>query len=67
MRHNNIRDFEAHLLNVKEVCRDVKVEPDLLPLGNTGTLSSNTQRRKHVSTCIGCRSMGPHGENLLGH
>ena len=30
MRHNNIRDFEAKLL--KEVCRDVKVEPELLPI-----------------------------------
>ena len=40
MRHNNIRDFEASLL--REVCRDVKVEPELLPLGNTGTRSRNT-------------------------
>ena len=39
MRHNYIRDFEANLL--REVCKDVKVEPELLPLGNTGTLSSN--------------------------
>ena len=39
MRHNYIRDFEASLL--KEICKDVKVEPELLPLGNTGTLSSN--------------------------
>ena len=39
MRHNNIRDFEAKLL--KEVCRDVKVEPELLPIG-AETLSRNT-------------------------
>ena len=31
MRHNNIRNFEAKLL--REVCRDVKVEPELLPIG----------------------------------
>ena len=31
MRHNNIRDMVATLL--KEVCRDVKIEPELLPLG----------------------------------
>ena len=30
MRHNKIRDFEATLL--KEVCRDVKIEPMLMPL-----------------------------------
>ena len=39
MRHNNIRDLEASLL--KEVCKDVKVEPELLPIGNVETQSSN--------------------------
>ena len=39
MRHNNLRDYEATLL--REVCRDVKVEPDLLPLGGSGTKSRN--------------------------
>ena len=34
MRHNNIRDFEANLLT--EVCKDVKVEPELLPIGDRG-------------------------------
>ena len=29
MRHNNIRDLVALLL--KEVCRDIKTEPELLP------------------------------------
>ena len=32
MRHNNIRDLEASLL--REVCRDVKVEPELLPIAD---------------------------------
>ena len=32
MRHNAIRDLEAELL--REVCKDVKTEPELLPLGN---------------------------------
>ena len=31
-RHNNIRDFEASLLN--QVCTDVESEPPLQPLGN---------------------------------
>ena len=39
MRHNNLRDYEATLF--REVCRDVKVEPDLLPLGASGTTSRN--------------------------
>ena len=39
MRHNNIRDLEANML--REVCKDVKVEPELLPIGNADTGSSN--------------------------
>ena len=39
MRHNNIRDLEASLL--REVCRDIKVEPELLPIGNVETQSAN--------------------------
>ena len=46
MRHNYIRDFEANLL--REICKDVKVEPELLPLGNAGTLSSNTADKAHL-------------------
>ena len=47
MRHNQIRDFEADLL--KEVCKDVKVEPLLLPLGNSGTLSTNTAEKARLN------------------
>ena len=32
LRHNAIRDLEAELL--KDICKDVKVEPELLPIGN---------------------------------
>ena len=46
MRHNNIRDFEATLLN--EVCKDVKIEPMLLPVGNTETRSSNQAERARL-------------------
>ena len=31
MRHNRLRDLEAELM--QEVCRDVRIEPELLPLG----------------------------------
>ena len=39
MRHSSIRDLEANML--REVCKDVKVEPELLPIGNSETQSSN--------------------------
>ena len=32
MRHDNLRDLNAEMQ--REVCRDVVVEPDLLPLNN---------------------------------
>ena len=31
MRHNGIRDLEGELMC--EVCRDVKIDPELLPIG----------------------------------
>ena len=31
MRHNYVRDLEGELM--REVCRDVKIEPELLPVG----------------------------------
>ena len=43
MRHNRIRDLEASIL--KEVCKDVKVEPELLPIGNSSVTSSNEAER----------------------
>ena len=32
MRHNRIRDVEASIL--QEVCKDVRIEPELLPIGD---------------------------------
>ena len=46
MRHNNIRDFEASLL--REVCKDVKVEPELIPIGDNGTQSRNTAQKARL-------------------
>ena len=43
MRHNNIRDLEATFL--KEVCKDVRVEPELLPIGERGTGSRNSAQK----------------------
>ena len=39
MRHNRIRDLEADLM--REVCHDVKVEPELLPIENERTRRGN--------------------------
>ena len=39
MRHNMIRDLEANIL--KDVCKDVRIEPELLPIGDTSTSSTN--------------------------
>ena len=36
MRHNRVRDMEATLM--KEVCHDVRTEPDLLPIERDGPL-----------------------------
>ena len=45
MRHNEVRDVEAGFL--ADVCKDVKIEPGLLPLGNTpltgGILADNAR------------------------
>ena len=40
MRHNNLRNFEASLLS--DICKDVKIEPELLPIGDNTTNSSNS-------------------------
>jgi hypothetical protein len=39
MRHNRLRDLEASILS--DICKDVKIEPELLPIGNTSVNSSN--------------------------
>ena len=41
MRHNRIRDLEASIL--KDVCKDVKVEPQLIPVGNRAIESTKYQ------------------------
>ena len=46
MRHNNLRDVEASLL--REVCKDVRVEPDLLPIGQSGTKSKKTAAKARL-------------------
>ena len=43
MRHNGIRNMEADIL--KEICKDVKIEPELLPVGNTEFAGSNVAEK----------------------
>ena len=45
MRHNGIRDLEGELM--REVCRDVKIEPELLPIGER-EMSGNTSDKARL-------------------
>ena len=40
MRHNHIRDLEAELMT--EVCKDVRVEPELMPIDAQTIINGNT-------------------------
>ena len=57
MRHNALRDLNAELQ--AEVCKDITVEPNLLPLDNedTGTLSGASAVRAEPDTGISSRGL----------
>ena len=46
MRHNNIRDLEAEFL--KNVCYDVKIEPELLPIGENQMRNGNISEKAQL-------------------
>ena len=46
MRHNKVRDFEAEIM--KEVCYDVKIEPDLLPLETNHITDGNRAKKARL-------------------
>ena len=46
MRHDKIRDVEASIL--RDVCKDVKIEPELLPVGDIPVGSSTTAERARL-------------------
>ena len=46
LRHNRLRDLEAEFM--REVCHDVKVEPDLLHLENEQTRGGNVSERARL-------------------
>ena len=46
MRHDRVRDFEASLL--KSVCKDVRTEPELLPVGGSVLNSTNNAEKARL-------------------
>ena len=46
MRHNRVRDLEAEMM--AEVCQDVKIEPELLPLDNEIDRSGNVAEKARL-------------------
>ena len=53
MRHNALRDLHADLL--QEACRDVVIEPALLPLDNNLEVTGNTGDRSRPD--VSCRGL----------
>ena len=50
-RHNEVRDITAHLLN--EVCHDVQIEPQLLPLEGEAFQHLSANTRPDFADCPG--------------
>ena len=46
MRHNRVRDLEAALM--KEVCHNVQIEPELLPIADETTRSGNLKKKARL-------------------
>ena len=62
MRHNRIRDLEAELM--REICNDVKIEPELLPLANSGAVNGNTAEKARLDVS-GNGIWGPQEKTFL--
>ena len=61
MRHNGIRDLEGELM--REVCKDVKIEPELQPVGER-EMSGNTQDKARLDVS-GVGVWGTHERTFL--
>ena len=46
MRHDRIRDLEASIL--RDVCKDVRIEPELLPIENPVTSNGNNAEKARL-------------------
>lgn len=62
MRHNHIRDLEAELM--KEVCKDVRIEPELLPL-DTDIINNGNIAEKARLDVSGNGVWGPFEKTFL--
>ena len=51
MRHDRLRDLQANFL--KEVAKDVKIEPELLPVGNTDMIGTNAEKARLDISAVG--------------
>ena len=64
MRHNRVRDLEATLM--KEVCHNVQIEPQLLPIENEGQRTGNTAEKSRLDVS-GVGVWGEYEKNLFGY
>ena len=62
MRHNKIRDLEAEMM--REVCNDVRVEPELLPLENDENITGNRAKKPRLDVS-GNGIWGPQEKTFL--
>ena len=62
MRHNRIRDLEAELM--REVCHDVKVEPELLPVEGDSVTNGNSAEKARLDVS-GVGVWGPYEKTFL--
>ena len=62
MRHNRVRDLEADLM--REVCHDVQIEPELLPLGNETRKKGNTAEKARLDV-LGVGVWGEYQKTFL--
>ena len=62
MRHNRIRDLEAELM--REVCNDVKVEPELLPIECDSVTNGNSAEKARLDVS-GVGVWGPYEKTFL--
>ena len=62
LRHNRIRDLEAELM--KEVCHDVKIEPELIPIENETNRGGNVADKARLDVS-GVGVWGPYEKTFL--
>ena len=75
MRHNKLRDLEAELM--RQVCNDVRIEPELLPLENDEIVNGNRAKKARLDvsgngvwgpqekTFLDIRVMHPNSESYM--